>query len=977
MRVFLWILRETGARDVPSFDRLRQVQKQIREEYGIPSIPSKSAMGNVFFMNDPRAIIAQDWANPAVRTQMHLYPEIPEDGVDMDLDALSPMYDAISAHYYVNELARLKNGNFVVPIRWLTSARRAASRPTTPLEVDAFGADGPKAGVRRLQTDTDNFIKREMYRGKVHADAFVVAINEAGDATIDDSKTIIIAAADLSDNFLDLQDKKLVPQWSGVQFPLSPQIFAHDEHGKTTRFCIYCNCAPSDNPMQSEICGHIGGKGNKFCRKCHVGGTQEQKTSPDGYHALFEPGDLRTTENTLSELKKQVELACGGVAKRVQELQTQSGVKDVYTQYWIDQILARAAEMRRENADASEASIKSELIQWTCENQEKLYSPFLTLKGFDPAADTPVELLHTILLGAVKYIWHITHTPWSVEKKKTYSMRLQATETEGLSIHAIRANYIMQYAGSLIGRQFKTITQSAVFHVHDLATEDQFIAWKAVGELSALLWVPEIQDMAQYQKDLKVAVGNLLDIIAQIDPSKIMTKIKYHLLAHIDSDAVRFGPLIGVMTEIFESFNAVFRYCSIYSNHLAPSRDIAIQLGRQETVKHQLTGGRWLSKSTGDWVIAGAGVRAFIDKHPILQRLVGWTPEKPREQGETKLAPLKRGVSSRPVELLKTTNAARALNFGQYNGDSEWMRCKTVVSESLDECSVGTWVFAKSHADENVIICGRLVDILCNKSGSSIVVIELFQLLGVRHSHYGMPVLARRDGEITFSILPAKNLKFDFNVQHDCFSAKCAATGVRAIMQERVASDKTENFIIHAQLDRFIVNINSFHNPHLVRATISRDLWAPAPLFENRREKHDKFSARLRETRATKAAKRKETTARKRTRPAPASSDDDELQQQPPRKRGRPTQPTSSGQKAAKKRTKAPTMVSVFHGGTIGLAPDRSRRTIKRTARALEAEAMEAESRRSGDDSSSSEDDSSQNTDSDTEFNSGDDFVLE
>ncbi|KAJ7887962.1 hypothetical protein B0H13DRAFT_1888588 [Mycena leptocephala] len=105
-------------------------------------------------------------------------------------------------------------------------------------------------------------------------------------------------------------------------------------------------------------------------------------------------------------------------------------------------------------------------------------------------------------------------------------------------------------------------------------------------ELSALLWVPEIQDLAQYQKDLKTAVANVLDAIAKIDPSKIMTKIKYHLLAHIDVDALEFGPLIGVATEIFESFNAVFRYCSIYSNHLAPSRDIAIQLGRQETVKH-------------------------------------------------------------------------------------------------------------------------------------------------------------------------------------------------------------------------------------------------------------------------------------------------------------------------------------------------------------------------------------------------------
>ncbi|KAJ7887963.1 hypothetical protein B0H13DRAFT_1468700, partial [Mycena leptocephala] len=193
-----------------------------------------------------------------------------------------------------------------------------------------------------------------------------------------------------------------------------------------------------------------------------------------------------------------------------------------------------------------------------------------------------------------------------------------------------------------------------------------------------------------------------------------------------------------------------------------------------------------------------------------------------------------------------------------------WMRCKTVVSESLDECSVGTWVFAKSHGDADSTICGRLADILRNQSGTSIVVIELFQLLGARHSRFGMPVLARRDGETIFSILPTKNIKFDFNTQHDCLSAKCEATGVRAVMQERVESDESEHFIVHAPLDRFIVNMDSFHNPHLVRATISRDLWAPVPLFENRKAKHNEFSVQLRETRATKAAKRKETAARKR-----------------------------------------------------------------------------------------------------------------
>lgn len=65
-------------------------------------------------------------------------------------------------------------------------------------------------------------------------------------------------------------------------------VEVRDELGNTSCFCLYVNVNASDNPMQSEVACHIGGKGNHFCRKCNVGGTQQEKATNEGYHALFE-----------------------------------------------------------------------------------------------------------------------------------------------------------------------------------------------------------------------------------------------------------------------------------------------------------------------------------------------------------------------------------------------------------------------------------------------------------------------------------------------------------------------------------------------------------------------------------------------------------------------------------------------------------------------------------------------------------------
>ncbi|KAF7296594.1 hypothetical protein HMN09_01066900 [Mycena chlorophos] len=942
MKLFLYILKECGVANVPNITSLRKFQKSLQSSgSGVPTVECKSVQGNIFHVNDVRRIIANDWTNPSVRPHIRVYPEIPPNGVvsemwhaskwrsTMDRSKLSPMYAAADQqHYYIDELAQLKSGKLVIPVRWVTK-------------------DGPE---------------------NVCANAFEVAVDEEETATVLDSRIILVSAAELKRNFLALEHQNLIPVWSSKTLDAGynrrmphpkrakagnhpyyvsqiiffnddvsgnrskswnkhwveyfthaslPRTFHHQEahihfvstsqhasipeqfnevkrlistllhETETTPIIVWDPQTRTetalelgvfadalDNLMQSKVCSHRSSQSNFANRKSEVGGTQAEKHSDVGYHNLFSVGQLRTWTSVLTTVAQHLLWGCWGKSTTIEDDKTDTGTGDPYAQFWIDKLfgdfkskcaVARRADPKR-GLDAIELEVGAELDAWVETRYHDLVNPFFLLRGFDPTQDTPVKILHTILLGIVKYIWFYSHNGWNPAKKLLYSQRLQASSISGLSVPPIRAAYIMQYA-------------------------EYFATWKAVGQLAALLWVPEIDNMAVYREDLTVAIANMLDAFAAVDPSKMITKFKLQLLPHIPRDAERFGRLVGVATENFESFNAVFRAASIHSNHQAPSRDIVLQLAAQEGTRHHLFGGYWRDSKTDVWVRAGPAVRDFVAADKSLQRMLGLNAPAEPSPGKVKLAALPKREAGKPREkraelrLANTisSDCAGAAPFTAQPG--LWNTCTSIISRSGGDCRLGSWVFYDAALEGTTRSIGRIRSIYFPISGGdqAVVVLERFKVEPERHLVFDMPVLVRENGPETQLVVASVSLFFlVLSISADespgrTFSLSSTrstiATSVTVLHLGAGKSDRNAKRQSSRRQSFNIATMRSFSSTpphsttlHLLRRVLPRHLTCPIALHPHAEEReafHHGRAALLREKEGRKRKLREDAAAAK------------------------------------------------------------------------------------------------------------------
>ncbi len=97
------------------------------------------------------------------------------------------------------------------------------------------------------------------------------------------------------------------------------------------------------------------------------------------------------------------------------------------------------------------------------------------------ARSTPIECLHTILLGAYKYLFKDLMQKATVKTKKTIAAKITAFPTSGRT--SSLSGGITRYYQSCVGRDFKALAEMAPFILWEHLTCTERKIWLLLSEV--------------------------------------------------------------------------------------------------------------------------------------------------------------------------------------------------------------------------------------------------------------------------------------------------------------------------------------------------------------------------------------------------------------------------------------------------------------------------------------------------------------
>ncbi|KAF6747885.1 hypothetical protein DFP72DRAFT_821319 [Ephemerocybe angulata] len=589
-----------------------------------------------------------------------------------------------------------------------------------------------------------------------------------------------------------------------------------------------------DNPMQSEMASHIGLNGKMFCRVCKVSGdkgrgipipdfvpsqattaaTPSQMPVPSAVERegilaaivrrlknfLSAHNPLRTRDETRNTLRSYwADATALGNMKGIEGKQTTTGIKDTFQQHFLNQLFdaPRAPPPGVPKQGALNAVVERLL---GTKSVDEMINPVWRLKGLDAHQDTPVEILHVVLLGFVKYFWRDVvknQVPKTDEAAREILIsRLNSVDVSGLGISPLAGGTLVKYGNSLVGRDFRAIAQVAPFVLKGLVSEPCYEAWKALSRLVPLVWQPEIPNIDEHLNQLHYEINQFLIRTARWTPGWF-NKPKFHIIVHLPNHIQRFGPAILFATEAFESFNSVIRAKSVHSNRQAPSRDIALAFAQGNRVRHLLSGG-FVLKVTRDCFHRDARTKITTTPPTFSQNMNHWKRTGPGamsllEYPITSYLGLLPRSTRNPAIPYSATQSSRISPNASSPGDLFWP-CSACVLQSDDACTVNSFVLARDLAGTFV---GRVLEILQRQndfSGDPVALLIQRYTRPPMASSYGMPYL---EGTPQSCVTRYSDVLCTVNTQHACAELGCSNTGTETIREERHTSTKTRKILVH------------------------------------------------------------------------------------------------------------------------------------------------------------------------------------
>ncbi|KIY53297.1 hypothetical protein FISHEDRAFT_33763, partial [Fistulina hepatica ATCC 64428] len=896
--LFLWLLQVNGVDYVPSSSSLKRAHIALQKIVGIRTIRYAGALGNPYYANSMGDIIAQ-MSNPRVRPHLHFYPE--DSGTvlsetrqasrwlhEISDDLLTPMANIDGQRFFIHELAKLKSGQFCVPVRWFS--RRQGTRLRLFAKCwnaqDVVHNESGAPGWIVSQSDTwevplDNFMidwKRlcEKISGYFNLESphelqpWLFTVPEDGNRWRVRSQGRNVYSFPIW-MYCDDTSGNLSKRWNehnSLLFILAglPREQAQKEFN--IHFLSTSNTAPplemldgivdqlndlqkdgvwawdcvdnspvlifpvvmallGDNPMQSEFSAHIGLRGRMFCRMCYVSGKVEgtdvvvdesgqdrpfedsnNQTSPPPSLALSarsvssigseSPARLRDKDETTTKLQSYFtdvtqEL---NVKMKIKAAQTESGIKDAFQEHFLQRIFA--AHLKVCGKDKKKRTLEEEVRKLpSATDWHATASPVWHIKGLDPHQDTPVEVLHVVLLGFIKYFWRDAvnnQIGKDAVKRELLKTRINGVDVHGLGLNSqLSGHTLVQFAGSLTGADFRAIAQIAPFVLQGLVSDDCFATWVALSKLVPMIWQPVIPDIHVYKPELEKQINHFLLTTARWN-CRWFLKPKFHIIVHLPRHIERFGPAMLFATEGFESFNAVIRVKSVHSNRQAPSRDIALAFAQCNRVRHILSGGLFLMNLP-------ASIVAPTAPHPFSFQRQDW-----------------KGAGDGPKGLIAQPNTVTDYLGLEKSGNTQQSDCSPMITPSRgvihlgakacllngDMCRPGAHVVLtrrSAHASDSLHIA-KVLEIYQHNSPVPTMRLDgfLLQMASTHRVHetYEMPHIDLQDR--LYDILCT------VNVQHDCATHACTDSGTTVVLQERQATAKTKTFVEHREPAALVLN---------------------------------------------------------------------------------------------------------------------------------------------------------------------------